>query len=115
MLTDEVIRKLKPERGRIVYATHHKGIQLSLEPSGTFYWRYHYRFKGAMQTLILGKYPQVSIKAAERRRAQARVLIDAGVNPRTVLKHERSQVRIDEIDKAIRELERVKRALIAEH
>ncbi|WP_370528566.1 Arm DNA-binding domain-containing protein [uncultured Oscillibacter sp.] len=43
-------------------------------------WRFGYRFAGKQKTLALGKYPDVSLVEARRRREEARELLGRGID-----------------------------------
>lgn len=58
-----------------------KGLFLLLQPSGGKLWRLKYRFGGKEKKLALGRYPDVSLKEARKRRDDARALIANGVDP----------------------------------
>lgn len=57
------------------------GLFLLVEPSGSKLWRLKYRFGGKERKLALGRYPETSLKEARDRRANARKLIEEGVDP----------------------------------
>lgn len=50
-------------------------------PNGGRYWRFKYRHRGKQKTLALGVYPQVTLAVARARHAQARELVDEGMDP----------------------------------
>jgi integrase len=54
---------------------------LLVHPNGGKYWRLKFRFHGRERTLALGVYPDVGIGEARDRRAQARKLLAAGIDP----------------------------------
>jgi hypothetical protein len=56
---------------------------LLLQPSGGKLWRLKYRFGGKEKKLALGRYPDVTLKEARKRRDDARALIANGVDPGT--------------------------------
>lgn len=58
-----------------------KGMFLKVTPSGGKLWRLKYRYHGKEKSMALGKYPEVSLKAAREARDAARVLISQGVDP----------------------------------
>ena len=58
-----------------------KGMFLLLQPSGGKLWRFKYRFNGKEKKLGLGRYPDVSLKEARRRRDQARQTLAMGLDP----------------------------------
>ena len=49
--------------------------------SGGKWWRYKYRFEGKEQRISLGTYPDISLKEARERHAEARKLLASSVNP----------------------------------
>lgn len=57
------------------------GMFLLVRPSGSKYWRMKYRINGKEKQLALGKYPEVSLKLARERRADARKAIARGIDP----------------------------------
>jgi integrase len=79
-LTDTAIRTTKtPDTARKL--TDEKGLYLLLQPTGGKLWRFDYRFGGKRKTLALGAYPDVSLKAAREKLADARTLLADGVDP----------------------------------
>lgn len=80
MLTDAVIRRLrcrdKPYKVADMY-----GLYLLMHPNGARYWRFDYRHAGKRGTLALGIYPEVSLKEAREKRANAGKMLDKGLNP----------------------------------
>jgi integrase len=58
-----------------------EGLFLLLTPTGGKLWRLAYRFGGKQKTLALGAFPDVSLKDARDRRAEAKVLLAAGTDP----------------------------------
>ena len=59
-----------------------KGLFLLLQPSGGKLWRLKYRFAGTEVKFGLGRYPDVTLQEARRRRDDARALLSRGVDPR---------------------------------
>ena len=57
------------------------GLYLEVTPAGGRYWRLKYRFAGKEKRLAFGVYPEVSLKAARERRAEARAVLDRGDDP----------------------------------
>ncbi len=57
------------------------GLSVLIQPNGSKWWRFRYRFGGKPKLLSLGVYPAVSLKEARRRRDEARQLVANGVNP----------------------------------
>lgn len=103
-LTDAFIKKTKPQ-AKSVYLTHRGGLQLSVEASGSHFWRFCFRFKGLMQTLCLGKYPAVSIRDAEEKQALAREQIKSGINPVVRARNKRHQAKIARLTQEVKDAE----------
>ena len=57
------------------------GLYLEVTPAGGRYWRLKYRFAGKEKRLAFGVYPEVTLKAARERRAEARAVLDRGDDP----------------------------------
>lgn len=64
------------------------GLFLQIETSGRKLWRYKYRFEGKEKLLSFGKYPDVSLSDARLMRAEARLLLDKGIDPSSARKKE---------------------------
>jgi integrase len=79
-LTDIGIRGAKPGP-KPIKLSDEKGLFLLLQPSGGKLWRLKYRFFGKEKKLSLGRYPDVGLKDARRRRDEARTLLANGVDP----------------------------------
>jgi integrase len=60
------------------------GLYLEVTPAGGRYWRLKYRVAGREKRLAFGVYPEVSLKAARERRAEARTILDRGEDPAIV-------------------------------
>lgn len=87
-LTDIAVRNAKPgikpngeTTGKPYAMRDEKGLYLEVRPNGGKWWRYAYRFQGREQLISLGVYPDVSLKRARERLAEARQLLADGVNP----------------------------------
>jgi integrase len=79
-LSDVAIRAAKPGPKPIKLADE-KGLFLLVQPSGGKLWRLKYRIAGKEKKLSLGRYPDVPLKEAREKCAEARKLIASGVDP----------------------------------
>lgn len=79
-LTATAIRNAKPGNKR-QKLTDARGLYLLLNPNGSRWWRFDYRFEGRRKTLSMGTYPDTGLKAAREKREEARTLLAAGVDP----------------------------------
>ncbi len=59
-LTDRAIQTAKP-RDRAYKLTDGRGLCLLVQPNGSKWWRYRYRFERAEKMLSLGTYPDVPL------------------------------------------------------
>jgi hypothetical protein len=92
-LTDRTIQtKGKPaERPFKLFDAH--GLFLLVKPNGGKYWRLQYRVGGKQNLLALGVYPEVTLKQAREKQADARRLIANGVDPMQVKREKKRQAR----------------------
>jgi integrase len=79
-LTDTGIRKAKPSDKPQKLADG-GGLYLLLNPNGSRWWRYKFRFEGKEKLLSLGTYPETSLAEARDRHAAARKQLQAGIDP----------------------------------
>jgi len=54
---------------------------LEVLPSGKFSWLFRYRFKGRPEKVSLGRYPDLSLKAARCERDKQATLLAGGRSP----------------------------------
>lgn len=79
-LTDTAIRNTKPgEKPRKL--ADEKGLFLLINPNGSKWWRFKYRFLGKEKLLSVGVYPDTGLKEARSRRDDARKLLADGLDP----------------------------------
>lgn len=93
-LSDITIRSAKPGP-KPIKLSDERGLFLLVQPSGGKLWRLKYRIAGKEKKLSLGRYPDVGLKAARERCAEARQLIAAGIDPS-------EQKRSEKIEAAVR-------------
>lgn len=79
-LSDTAIRNAKPADKPRKLADG-GGLYIEVAPSGGKWWRFKYRFEGKEKRLSLGVYPDVGLKDARDKHAEARKLLAAGVDP----------------------------------
>lgn len=82
------------------------GLYLEVSPAGGRWWRIKYRFGGKEKRLSLGVYPEVPLKTARERLADARKLLAAGVDPgaeRQAVKASREASRANSFEAVARE------------
>ena len=87
-LTNSRLKAAKPRTSDYRIADS-GGLFLLIKTNGSKYWRMDYRFRGKRNTLALGVYPTVSLKAAREKRRKARMNIENGRNPSDVRKEEK--------------------------
>ena len=63
------------------WVSDEKGLRLLVKASGAKYWRLKYRFAGKQKSLVLGVYPDVSLKDARLARDRIKLQIAEGVDP----------------------------------
>jgi integrase len=102
-LTDTKVRAEKP-RARPFKLTDGEGMHLLIQPTGAKLWRLAYRFNGKQKTLALGIYCSansrdvlVPLALARERRAEARRMIAAGIDPSEAKKAEKRSATADVI------------------
>lgn len=71
------------------------GLVLLCYPNGAMGWRYRYRFGGKPKMLSFGTFPEVSLKRAREKLADARNQLDEGKDPSIVRKQENNQKKND--------------------
>ena len=93
-LTDVAVRSAKPGP-KPIKLSDERGLFLLVQPSGGKLWRLKYRVAGKEKKLSLGRYPDVALKEARERSADARKLLAAGIDPS-------EKKRLDALDATLR-------------
>ncbi|MCP4044366.1 MAG: DUF4102 domain-containing protein, partial [Gammaproteobacteria bacterium] len=65
------------------------GLYLLVNPNGSRYWRYKYRYQGKEKLLALGVFPTVQIEEARVGRREAKKLLKKGIDPSQARKAEK--------------------------
>lgn len=81
-LNDSKCKAAKPADRQYKLADD-RGLSLLVQPSGTKSWVHRYYFDGKQRDETLGRYPDVSLALARKRRDVARVLLADGKDPKT--------------------------------
>ena len=79
-LTELAIKNLKP-KSKPYRVTDSEGLCIEVSPAGGKLWRWRYYYQGKEQMLALGKYPNVTLSEARKKRNEARELVDTGKHP----------------------------------
>lgn len=79
-LTDSKVKNAKPKEKEYKLADAH-GLYLLVKPNGGKYWRLKYRFGRKEKKLSIGVYPSISLKAARKQQAQAKLSLVEGRDP----------------------------------
>jgi len=83
MLTALQVRHLQPQ-AKPYKRGDAGGLFVIVNPTGTKYWRWKYRFGGKEKVLALGVFPAVSLADARLARDKARVMHSQGIDPSAV-------------------------------
>ena len=84
-LTDARIKALKPKEARYL-VTDGRGLSLDVLPSGKMSWLYRYRLNGSYEKVTLGRYPDLTLKAARAKRDDLAAQVAAGKSPAQEIK-----------------------------
>lgn len=79
-LTDTALRALKP-RDKTYTLTDGRGLYIEVLPTGGTTWRFRYRLNGKQEKLTLGRYPDLTLKAARQKRDEAAQQVATGGSP----------------------------------
>lgn len=80
MLTDIAIRNAKP-REKPYKLSDGLGLFILVNPNGSRWWRFKFRFDGKEKLLSFGVYPETSAKMAREQRDAARKQLAQGIDP----------------------------------
>src|SRR6266542_734481 len=88
-LTDAQIKALKPKASRY-RVSDGWGLSLDVLPSGKMSWLYCYRFNAAAEKVTLGRYPDLTLKAARAKRDVLAAQVADGKSPAQEIKKARA-------------------------
>jgi integrase len=103
-LTDASCKNAKPKEKAYRLADE-KGMYLEVHPNGSKYWRLKYRIDGKEKRLALGVYPETSLGQARQKRAAARDLLDARMDP-ALAKREQKRLTIEKNEQTFERIAR---------
>ena len=90
MLTQKAIDAARPSE-KPYKLFDGRGLYLLINPNGSRYWRFKYRFDGREKTISFGTFPDVRLKAARKKLQEARTLIaEEGIDPSAKRKAEKA-------------------------
>lgn len=78
--TDAQIKALKPKATRYLVSDG-RGLSLDVLPSGKMSWIFRYRLNGVYEKVTLGRYPDLSLKAARAMRDDLAAQVAQGKSP----------------------------------
>lgn len=88
-LNDQMINNIK-STDKPFKLSDGKGMHLLVQPNGSKYWRFQYRFGGKQKLLAIGVYPQISLMEARQKTAEARNLLEDNIDPSEKKKSEKN-------------------------
>ncbi len=80
-LTDAFVKGLKAKAGDRYSKADGNGLLLDITPAGVKSWVYRYRLNGRREKLVLGRYPDLSLKGARAKRDKLAAQVVKGESP----------------------------------
>ena len=80
-LTDAQIKAFKPIAGSRYSKADGGGLLLDVTPGGVKSWIFRYRLAGKREKVVIGRYPDMTLKAARARRDELAVQVMGGKSP----------------------------------
>ena len=81
MLTDAQIKALKPITGSRYSKADGGGLLLGVTPGGVKSWIFRYRLNSVREKVVLGRYPDMSLKVAREKRDELATQVASGKSP----------------------------------
>jgi len=88
-LTDSGIKALKPKSARYMVSDG-RGLSLDVLPSGKMSWLYRYLLEGKYGRVSLGRYPDLTLRAARGKRDDLASKVASGINPALEVRQRRA-------------------------
>jgi len=80
-LTDALIKGLKPIADSRYSKADGGGLLLDVTPGGVKSWVFRYQFGGKREKMVIGRYPDVTLKAARDERSKLVAQVARGESP----------------------------------
>jgi integrase len=81
VLTDAQLKALKPKEGSRYSKADGGGLLIDLTPGGIKSWVFRYRLNGKRDKVVIGRYPDVTLKMARDERAKLAAQVARGESP----------------------------------
>lgn len=92
IFTDRMLKGLLPRESKY-YLRENDGFAIRVMPSGVKTWLYIYNYDSKRREMVLGQYPDVSLKMARERYGDAKKLLAAGTDPGRADRQEKEERR----------------------
>ena len=80
-LTDALVKGLKAEEGLRYSKADGNGLLVDVTPAGVKSWVFRYRLNGRREKVVIGRYPEVSLKEARAERDKLAATVRSGKSP----------------------------------
>ena len=91
-LTDTTIKTVKPT-DKVQKLFDGGGLFIAINPNGSKLWRLKYRILNKEKLLVIGAYPETSLKEARKRRDEAKEQLAKGIDPAFDKKQKKHQAK----------------------
>ncbi|MGO9775954.1 MAG: tyrosine-type recombinase/integrase [Terracidiphilus sp.] len=81
VLTDAQLKALKPKEGSRYSKADGGGLLIDVTPGGIKSWVFRYRLNGKRDKVVIGRYPDVTLKVAREERAKLAAQVARGESP----------------------------------
>jgi len=98
-LTDVAVKNAKPQ-DKAFKLSDGGGLFLEVLPTGGKSWRMKYRIDGREKRIVFGLWPDISLKQARQRRAEARSLVAQGIDPGAKRKQDKTAAKVQAVEDA---------------